>query len=635
MKVNNPNYLNGLSSSAGEIDGNIINSISVNRNLRDSGTTSHIFGKTISILGDSLTSGSSATNFFGYAYLTKDVVNAVNNVDNYGLTGLARSFNRTGKTIFSNETATESLCGEYYPLAAAEICEFLSSANFRLVFANRTISLVGLNDSNGKTCTAREYNSSGTLLATTNITFTNRLTNSFVTQSTTYRITIENTSASSINIESLYIMRDTSSYNVSIMAHSGRKLAAIQDEVIDKWFDNAEYAVLALGTNDTNSVGFKDRIDYIIQKYNSPTRQYTKLVIIYMDSADTFAYDDLKRLHESCKGSIFVDYRHILSANYSLSDRDELVTLGMLNVDRLHFTDYGHKYLSALLLSAMGFDSVYSSYKMVNVVSESLVNINKFVKINETNRTTAVGDTRNTKNITTSQDTTAIGARSLEQLTSGNNNTAVGSSSIRSITTGVNNVALGSQTLRESLSGNNNTALGYYSLVLNQDGSNNTAYSSCTGLGANTYVSGSNQVQVGGTGTTTYAYGAVQDRSDIRDKADIEDTPLGLDFICKINPVQYRWDYRDDYIVVDEETSEVTILEKDGSKKRSRLHQGVIAQQVKEVIDELGVDFGGYQDHSLNGGCDVKSIGYQEFIPPLIKAIQELKAEIEILKSKA
>ena len=50
-------------------------------------------------------------------------------------------------------------------------------------------------------------------------------------------------------------------------------------------------------------------------------------------------------------------------------------------------------------------------------------------------------------------------------------------------------------------------------------------------------------------------------------------------------------------------------------------------------MDDLGVDFGGYQDHSINGGQDVMSIGYGELIAPMIKAIQELKAEIEILKA--
>jgi phage shock protein A len=58
----------------------------------------------------------------------------------------------------------------------------------------------------------------------------------------------------------------------------------------------------------------------------------------------------------------------------------------------------------------------------------------------------------------------------------------------------------------------------------------------------------------------------------------------------------------------------------------------VIAQQVKEAMDELGVDFAGYQDHTIKGGCDVLTIGYTEFIGPLIKAVQELSAQVTVLE---
>ncbi len=50
-------------------------------------------------------------------------------------------------------------------------------------------------------------------------------------------------------------------------------------------------------------------------------------------------------------------------------------------------------------------------------------------------------------------------------------------------------------------------------------------------------------------------------------------------------------------------------------------------------MDAMGVDFGGYQDHSVKGGDDVLSIGYEEMIAPLIKAIQELKAEFDAYKA--
>ena len=74
---------------------------------------------------------------------------------------------------------------------------------------------------------------------------------------------------------------------------------------------------------------------------------------------------------------------------------------------------------------------------------------------------------------------------------------------------------------------------------------------------------------------------------------------------------------------------------KDGSKARQRYHYGLIADELKSTMDELGVDFGGYQDHGINGGgmC-VKSVGYTELISPLIKAVQELSAQVDELKQQ-
>jgi len=72
----------------------------------------------------------------------------------------------------------------------------------------------------------------------------------------------------------------------------------------------------------------------------------------------------------------------------------------------------------------------------------------------------------------------------------------------------------------------------------------------------------------------------------------------------------------------------------DGSKKRNRFHHGLIAQEVKSVLDAKGIDFGGFQDHSVKGGEDVLSIGYVELIAPMLKAIQELSAEVASLKAQ-
>jgi hypothetical protein len=199
-----------------------------------------------------------------------------------------------------------------------------------------------------------------------------------------------------------------------------------------------------------------------------------------------------------------------------------------------------------------------------------------------------------------------------------------------------------------------NNVIGYNNAVNNSLnnvlGSDNDlgSYSNCAVIGNNTDVTGSNKIQLGDSSTTTYAYGSVQDRSDIRDKADIVDIPIGLDFINKLKPKFYRWNYREDYILHDssgnlilDSSGNRIYLENDGTKKRIRNHAGLIAQEVKQSMDESNIDFGIYQDHMVKGGKDVKTLGYNELIPVLIKAVQELTAKntelenrIQILENK-
>ena len=101
-----------------------------------------------------------------------------------------------------------------------------------------------------------------------------------------------------------------------------------------------------------------------------------------------------------------------------------------------------------------------------------------------------------------------------------------------------------------------------------------------------------------------------------------------------MRPVDYKWNYRSDYKTWNDSTRSFDEVINDGSKTRTRYHHGLIAQEVGEVIDETGIDFGGYQDHKVNGGDDMLSLGYTELIAPMIKAIQEQSAMIEELKKE-
>jgi hypothetical protein len=238
---------------------------------------------------------------------------------------------------------------------------------------------------------------------------------------------------------------------------------------------------------------------------------------------------------------------------------------------------------------------------------------------------------------------TYIGNLSGSNLQNGGN-TGLGNSAIQGSgvsATGTNNTGIGFWAMRDITTGSNNTALGYTAGFTSV-----TTQSNTTSIGYQAEVTGSNQVQLGNSSTTVYAYGAVQDRSDARDKTDIRDTHLGLNFIMALRPRDFKWDMREDYrppfpgpeatqaeIDAYINACQLSNLTHNGTHTRKRYHQGLIAQEVKQTMDELGVDFGGYQDHKINGGDDLLTIGYEELVAPLIKAIQELKAEFDEYKS--
>jgi len=161
------------------------------------------------------------------------------------------------------------------------------------------------------------------------------------------------------------------------------------------------------------------------------------------------------------------------------------------------------------------------------------------------------------------------------------------------------------------------------------------AYSNCTLLGQGTTTTGDNQIQLGNSATTTYAYGAVQNRSDKRDKLDICDlTDAHIAFFMDVEWKQFRFDYREAYVDIDEETGERIVHPQDGSRAGSRFHIGAIAQQVQEAMQAHGVDFAGLQHHSVNGGEDLYSIGYQEFIGIQGVIIQRQQAKLNDIEAR-
>ena len=121
---------------------------------------------------------------------------------------------------------------------------------------------------------------------------------------------------------------------------------------------------------------------------------------------------------------------------------------------------------------------------------------------------------------------------------------------------------------------------------------------------------------------------SISSLSDARDKDNISDLSIGLDFLMKLKPRQFNWDRREWY---ENGFS-------DGSKMQSTLSAGFIAQELEEVQENLHAE---WLNLVLKDNPDRLEATQGNLIPVLVKAIQEqqkqiedLKKEIFVLKSK-
>jgi hypothetical protein len=255
----------------------------------------------------------------------------------------------------------------------------------------------------------------------------------------------------------------------------------------------------------------------------------------------------------------------------------------------------------------------------------------------------------------TTSTTTALGVNAGDSITSGADNVTIGYNAGTAITTGGENVVIGANAGDSITSGTGNTIVGdgagsalstaNFSTALGLEAFLTGSYNNSLAVGFDAQVTGANYGRIGDTSVDVYAK-SFNNTSDARDKADIQDTNLGLSFIMQLQPRMYRWDFRESYRspkpAADapkeewdawREANKLSNLTHDGTHKRSRLHQGLIAQEVKSVMDSMGVDFGGFRDSEVNGGDAQMGLEYIQFIAPLIKAVQELKAELDAYKA--
>jgi hypothetical protein len=113
-------------------------------------------------------------------------------------------------------------------------------------------------------------------------------------------------------------------------------------------------------------------------------------------------------------------------------------------------------------------------------------------------------------------------------------------------------------------------------------------------------------------GTGVWGAGAYTNGSDIRIKENIAPIASSLDIVKKLKPITYQ--YKEDW-----------------SKDRS-IQTGFIAQDLLEALDGQ-VYLEGVVTTGGKGG-EFYSVAYQNIIPILTKAIQELKEELDQAKSR-
>ena len=258
----------------------------------------------------------------------------------------------------------------------------------------------------------------------------------------------------------------------------------------------------------------------------------------------------------------------------------------------------------------------------------------------------------------TSSNLTAVGFLAAKNATGGSN-TVVGACAGYNLTTGGSNVLAGYLAGCCMQGGSCNVAIGYMALC-KATGNNNVGIGKEAGChlttgGCNIFLgpragcaidTQDYIIAVGfranpdpntgetviGTSSTVYSgiAAAWSTVSDCRDKTDVQnlDEKLGLDFIRSLDTVSFNWDNRENYV----QKCGFEYGQKDGTLSSPKKSYGFIAQQMKEVLDDLNISF---DTLKYSEAKDAYRVTYAGMIAPLVKAIQQTVQRLETLETLA
>lgn len=132
-----------------------------------------------------------------------------------------------------------------------------------------------------------------------------------------------------------------------------------------------------------------------------------------------------------------------------------------------------------------------------------------------------------------------------------------------------------------------------------------------------------NEITLGNASVTTLrcAVTTITAISDARDKADVADLSLGIDFLNTLRPVQYRWDRRDWY---ENGTP-------DGSQKTADFEAGFIAQELDTAQNNASAE---WLNLVLKSNPDRLEATPGKLLPIVVKACQQLHARLVELEAR-
>ena len=356
-------------------------------------------------------------------------------------------------------------------------------------------------------------------------------------------------------------------------------------------------------------------------------------------------------------------------AGDALTDADSNVAIGL---NALTNDTLGSKSV-AIGQEALGNQNFTTAFDTYNVAVGHQAGVSVTTGVQNTLIGGLAGDA-----FTTADFNVAVGYAALGFEQAGTRNVAIGRSALQAqrqtTTTQVNNVAVGYAAGADISTGIENTLIGSEAGDALTTGRFNTLVGRDTGTFGTNLVSGDANVLIGAftdstasdsvyavglgyaidaeAGFTTVGQGSNDIRaahgtatwntvSDERYKKDIEDSTAGLSFINALKPRTFKYKTLGElpetfraYVAEGDEGDPERLMGKKSTDvyKNSKTNHGFIAQEVKSAIEA---------DDSLKDGFmmwNERDDGSQEvaeaaLIPVLVKAIQELSAEVEKLKS--